>query len=151
MRNDEPARKGEPAEGLCLARSLAGVLQTEPALEAVTLSPQAETLSLATFGKAASGRLEDRINQAVADGASSGTALGCGLLSGANDCASCTKPLEAELRSRITVSRSDSGVTFARVTCPTAPAFWSWRKLPIPRFVQRELEPPKDQAHLDEW
>ncbi len=138
-------------EGQCLARSVAGVLQAEPTLEAVTVSPQAQTLGLATFGASVDKQLESRVGQAVIKGASAGTSLGCGLLAGTNDCSTCANPLEAALKSQVTINRTGAGVTFARVTCPTAPTLWSWRKIPLPRFVQRELELPTEEAHLNEW
>ena len=45
--------------------------------------------------------------------------------------------------------------TIARVTCPTAPKFWRWRDLPLPKVVPRDvefLEEPEDiDKHINEW
>jgi len=108
-------------------------------------------VSLATLGQVSGVDLEAKVGRAVAEGVRSGSNIGCGLLAGLNDCGSCAHPLEKDLRSQIAVNRSGTGVTFARVTCPTAPTLWSWRKIPLPRFVQREIELPTEEAHLDEW
>jgi Cd2+/Zn2+-exporting ATPase len=34
---------------------------------------------------------------------------------------------------------------------PTAPRFWHWKSLPLPKLVPRELEIHDDDEHLDEW
>lgn len=140
--------EGSPS---CLVRSLAKVIQTEPVLEAVTVTPGEETLNVATLGKEKGGDLEGKVGRAVVEGARAGVGIGCGLLAGTNHCSNCPWPLEEALKSGITISRTDGGVTFARVTCPTAPRFWRWRKLPLPKFVQRELELPTEHEALDEW
>ena len=146
-KNSEPGRSG----ATCLARSLFAVIGVEPRLEAVTVSANDKAFSLATIGPGASKDLEKQVNQAIQEGSRSGRALGCGLLAGTNDCSSCPHPLAAELRSHVTINQTNDGTTFARVTCPTAPKFWRWRRLPLPRFVQRELEVPTDDTHLNEW
>jgi Cd2+/Zn2+-exporting ATPase len=42
-------------------------------------------------------------------------------------------------------------MTIARVTCPTAPKFWRWRNVPLPKVVQRDVEFIEEPEHLDEW
>lgn len=130
---------------------MADVFAREQGLEAVTISADKDDLSLATLGGNPSAELETKVSEAVLSGAQSGEMIGCELLNGGHDCTSCPLPLDAERSARMTITRRPDGATFARVTCTTAPKFWSWSKLPFPRFVQREIEIPADHAHLDEW
>jgi Zn2+/Cd2+-exporting ATPase len=151
VNSGETATNGDGCDQTCLARALADVIATEPKLEAVTLSPEAEALSLATMGSADSAKLEQQVEQAILTGSKSGQTTGCGLLAGTNDCSTCPNPLDAARRSQINVTRTGEGTTFSRITCPTAPSFWHWRKFALPRFVQRELALPAGHDHADEW
>ena len=151
VNSGETATCGDGNNPTCLARALADVIATEPKLEAVTLSPEAEALSLATMGAVDSTKLEQQVEQAILTGSKSGQTTGCGLLAGTNDCSTCPNPLDAARRSQINVTRTGEGTTFSRITCPTAPKFWHWKKFPLPRFVQRELALPADHDHADEW
>ncbi|KAF0170272.1 MAG: Cd2+/Zn2+-exporting ATPase, partial [Limisphaerales bacterium] len=75
----------------------------------------------------------------------------CGLLAAAGDCHACDIPLAAAEAQAITVQRDGDHSTIARLTCPTAPRFWHWRNLPLPRIIPREVEIPEAEADLDEW
>ncbi len=151
VNSGKAATKGNGNNPTCLARALADVIGTEPKLEAVTLSPEAKALSLATMGAADSAQLEQQVEQAILTGSKSGQTTGCGLLAGTNDCATCPNPLDAARRSQINVTRTGEGTTFSRITCPTAPKFWHWMRFPLPRFVQRELALPADHDHANDW
>src|SRR5208337_736418 len=105
----------------CFARSVVDTLGEEPALEAVTIDPAQQKISVATLGRTdvdkLTRRLTDRFNAAqVAE-------LGhpCGLLEGRGDCATCATPLSEAERGKITIQQHGAGMTIARVTCPTAP------------------------------
>ena len=135
----------------CLARSVATVLGHERSLEAVTVPVLGANATLATLGKRATPELEALVRTAVLEGEAAGRAIGCGLLSGKNDCESCPQPLDEAARGTMQVSRSPASATFSRVTCPTAPSFWRWQNLPLPHFEQRTLELPEDDSHLEAW
>ncbi|HMO65503.1 MAG TPA: hypothetical protein PKE47_09845, partial [Verrucomicrobiota bacterium] len=62
-------------------------------------------------------------------------------------------PLEAEATTPPLLVRSEAGQpTLARVTCPTSPRFWRWRRLPFPRLVPRQPAAPDEaEQHPDEW
>ena len=78
----------------------------------------------------------------------------CSLLSGKSDCAVCGVPLSATEQKKITIQHDGGSTTIARVTCPTAPKFWRWRDLPLPRIEPRDVEIPdddRDHDHVDEW
>jgi Cd2+/Zn2+-exporting ATPase len=132
-------------------------LGEEPALEAVTLDPAQQKISVATLGRIPQGgmekltrRLTDRFHSA--QGADLGHA--CLLLDGKGDCATCGSPLSAAERKNITIQRDGASTTIARVTCPTAPKFWRWRDLPFPHIQPRTIELPEDdhdQGHVDKW
>lgn len=138
-----------PSATACLARTLAESFLREPALEAVTVDRERGTVAIATLGPADAARLNAEVAEAVR--AAQPGAEYCGLLSGRNDCAACATPPNARERAAWTVSRVGTAFTVARNTCPTAPKFWRWRALPLPRFVQREVELEAAEEHPGEW
>ena len=153
--NSNPAKAGPaPEAARCFARSVVETLGEEPGLEAVTIDPAAQKISVATLGRTdvegLTRRLTDRFNSAQSAGASHA----CRLLDGQGDCAVCGSPLSAVEREKITIQRDGASTTIARVTCPTAPKFWRWRDLPFPHIKPRTLEIPDaedEHDHADEW
>ena len=136
----------------CLARSLADTLCEEPALEAVTIDRAQNKISVATLGRADVARLTERVSHKVAAAQSIEAENRCGLLDGKDLCASCSHPLSVEERKRFTIRTQGEATTIARVTCPTAPTFWRWRDLPLPRIEPRTIEiEEEDEHHADEW
>jgi Cd2+/Zn2+-exporting ATPase len=146
-----------PSPEPCLARSVADTLAEEPALEAVTIDAVQNKISVATLGripKEGIEQLTQKITAKVEVAQSSPASRSCGLFTGKNDCDSCETPLTAAERKRITIQQSGGVTTIARVTCPTAPAFWRWRDLPLPRIEAMTIEIPEveeEDHHADEW
>jgi len=134
----------------CLARSVVKTLADEPALEAVTIDRGRHTISVATLGRTDVGRLTDRISRQF-EAVQNASDQACGLLSGTGDCWKCETPLSAEEQGKILIHHEGDSTTIARVTCPTAPKFWRWRDIPLPKVVPREVEVPEDDAHINEW
>ena len=137
------------AAHLCLARSLAGELQRNPALEAVTIDRARGTISLATMGRADDEQINARITQTVREAQAADP--DCCLFTGKGDCLSCDRPLTGADQNRITVRQEGEAFTVARVTCPTAPKFWRWRSIPLPKFIQRDVELIEAEGHDGEW
>ena len=142
----EPERQTET----CLTRSVVDTLAHEPGLEAVTIDPAHEKISVATIGRVPHGgvealnrRVTEKIHGAVG-------ARSCGLLEGTADCDSCETPLSPNERRNIVIRRDGRSTTISRATCPTAPAFWHWRDLPVPRVVPRDVEFLESAEHADE-
>ena len=137
----------------CLARSVADTLAEESALEAVTFDAARKTISVATLGRADVEKLTQRLTEKIQSAQNTGASRACSLLAGENDCVRCDSPLSEAERKRITIQRSGEVTTIARVTCPTAPKFWRWRDLPLPRIEPRtiEIEEDDDHHHADEW
>ncbi|HAV65273.1 MAG TPA: hypothetical protein DCY13_23235, partial [Verrucomicrobiales bacterium] len=131
----------------CLARNLLQLMFDEPGLEAVSVPIVGSKLAVATMGRDVPADLADRVGEAVDRGSSSGRSIGCGLVEGTNDCQSCPKPLEGAALASMKVDRDNSRITFSRVTCPTAPKFWRWNKIRLPRLVPREVELPAQDEH----
>jgi Cd2+/Zn2+-exporting ATPase len=134
----------------CLARSVMDEFSHDPALEAVTINPAEETISVATIGKADVPQLTERIRSTI-EKVQVNSKNQCKLLAGQDDCATCVQPLSTEERGRITIQRDAGKMTIARVTCPTAPKFWRWRDIPWPRVVQRDVEFLEHAHEEDEW
>jgi Zn2+/Cd2+-exporting ATPase len=139
----------------CLARSVVDTLANEPGLEAITIDPAQEKISVATIGRVPQAGIET-LTQRVTDkmyGAMENRS--CGLLEGSVDCDRCETPLSAGERRNVVIRRNGGSTTISRATCPTAPVFWRWRDLPLPRVVPREVELPESAEHLDahinEW
>ena len=149
-----PAAKPEPQTGApkCFARSVLDSLGEEPALEAVTIDPARQKISIATLGRTDVEKLTRRLTDKLHPAQDFGASHPCSLLDGKGDCAVCGSPLSADERKNITIQRDGASTTIARVTCPTAPKFWRWRDFPLPRLAPRtiELETPDDE-HVDEW
>jgi Cd2+/Zn2+-exporting ATPase len=139
----------------CLARSVVDALANEPGLEAITIDPDREKISVATLGRAPrtgietlTRRVTEKIHGAMENHS-------CGLLEGSADCRECETPLSPGERRNIVIRRENGSTTISRATCPTAPVFWRWRDLPLPRVVPREVEVPENaedaDAHINEW
>src|SRR2546427_664870 len=145
----ETACEAEPVP--CLARSVAKVLTENPALEAVTFQPDRQTISVATIGNTDVPRLTEHIRTTVQRAQEADRDNSCTLLAGTGDCLTCTQPL-SELERQKIITRHDAGATtIARVTCPTAPKFWRWRDIPLPRVVQRDVEFLEHADEINEW
>jgi Cd2+/Zn2+-exporting ATPase len=133
----------------CLARSVADSFAQEPALEAVTIDRARKTISIATLGRTDVETLTRRLTEKIR--AVQGADPPCRLLEGADDCAACQEPLSETERKKILIRRSAESLTLARVTCLTAPQFWRWRDVPLPRVVPREIEIHEGDRGIDEW
>ena len=142
-------RKTDPAD--CLVHSVATALATEPTLEAVTFNRSGDSVSVATLGRAHDPTLEERVAATVRRAHEVSVTNRCGLLEGKPDCSVCTIAFAPFERQSITIKHEADKTTIARVTCPTAPQFWHWRKIAWPKLGPRELEIPEDDAHLNEW
>jgi Cd2+/Zn2+-exporting ATPase len=142
---------GQPGREHCLARSLADTLAREPSLEAVTIDHAHQKISVATLGRT-DGKLTERITHQLAAAESADTAKHCSLLAGRDECAACRHPLSDEERRKITIRTEGHATTIARLTCPTAPTFWRWSDLPLPRIEPRTIEFEEEDEHAaDEW
>ncbi|HEX7619226.1 MAG TPA: cation-transporting P-type ATPase, partial [Verrucomicrobiae bacterium] len=137
--------------GHCLARSVADTLVEEPTLEAVTIDRAHRKISVATLGRADVPRLTGRITRHLETAQTADTGHVCSLLSGEGDCFSCDTPLSGDERKRITIRHDGDITTIARMTCPTAPTFWRWRDIPLPRVVPRDVEFLEHVGEIDEW
>lgn len=135
----------------CLARSLLRVFGEEPTLEAVSVDPRRNLVEVATLGRADVTRLRDRVEATLRKVPSLQTRAECGLIGGRRDCRTCGVPLPEEDLRRFRF-RHENGVTMvSRLTCPTAPTLWRWRRWPLPRFVQRDVDVEEMEAHEGEW
>ncbi|HZL80269.1 MAG TPA: heavy metal translocating P-type ATPase [Candidatus Limnocylindrales bacterium] len=146
-----PAKDSARRAEACLARSVADTLAEEPSLEAVTIDPAHEKISVATLGRVDVEKLTERVTKKIQSANAADAGRACSLLSGKNDCATCESPLSAAEQKRITIQRDGDVTTIARVTCPTAPKFWRWRDIPFPKVVPRQIELPEGDHGIDEW
>ncbi len=135
---NRPAHESEA--GHCLARSVADTLAEEPGLEAVTIDRAHQKISLATLGRADVNRLTERITNQFETAQAVSAERHCSLLTGRSDCATCDMPLSEAERKKIVIRTEGDATTIARVTCPTAPTFWRWRDIPLPKVVPRDVE-----------
>ncbi|MBN2505162.1 MAG: heavy metal translocating P-type ATPase [Verrucomicrobia bacterium] len=141
----------KPQPPRCLLRAMASTLDQEPALEAVTIDRQDRSISVATLGPGPDPGLAERVAANLPMGAEDPASSQCGLLSGQSDCDACGQPLPAAVRQAVTVTRDAHQFTLARVTCPTARRFWRWRRIRLPRVVQRDVEFFEPEEHPAEW
>ena len=156
MKRPEPSDRRGQLPHPCLARVVVQALEAEPTLEAVTIDRDQQTISVATLGRTDVPRITDRLTQSYEQSCARESPHDCLLLKGEGDCSVCGDPLPAAIRNRVTFQHSGNQTTIARVTCPTAPKFWRWRNIPLPRLEPRLLEIPDDDHdhdhhHADEW
>jgi len=144
-----PAHESEA--GHCLARSVVDALAEEPGLEAVTIDRAQQKISLATLGRADVHRLTERITTQFETAQAVSAERHCSLLTGRSDCATCDAPLSEAERQKIIIRTKGDATTIARATCPTAPTFWRWRDIPLPRVVPRDVEFLEHAGEIDEW
>jgi Zn2+/Cd2+-exporting ATPase len=144
--SENRTRSASP-EGQCLVRSILGALRDNPSLRALQVDPATGRVSAATLGRPApsgsspetSLESELRFGQA------------CKFLQGQLTCSTCRHPLSSEELTGTKIEHSPEGITVSRATCPTAPRFWHWRTLSLPRLVARELTPPDEHHDENEW
>jgi Zn2+/Cd2+-exporting ATPase len=141
---DDRARK-------CLARCVMEAFAANPALEAVTIDPARETISVATLGQTNLPETTHQVRETIQKTRAENTDQACALLSGSGSCNTCATPLSADEQHRITIRQQGTATTIARVTCPTAPSFWRWRQIPLPRVVQRDVEFLEEGHTENEW
>ncbi|MHB8519464.1 MAG: heavy metal translocating P-type ATPase [Limisphaerales bacterium] len=142
-----------PTELHCLLLAVAAAMKSEPLLEAVKIDRARRSISVATLGRSASAApgLEKIVTARIEQlqGRSQGHA--CALLEGDADCSACALRLGPDVTQKLTIQREGPTTTIARVTCPTARRFWSWRDLPWPKLVPREVILPDEEDHEREW
>jgi Cd2+/Zn2+-exporting ATPase len=147
---NQPGQK-QNSEDQCIARSVANALAEDPSLEAVTINRARRTISVATLGKVDDAKISARIANSIEQAQAVPEPYPCALLSGTGDCQACGTPLSADEQRRISIRQEGDETTIARVTCPTAPKFWRWRVIPLPKVVQRDVEFLEHDDHGDEW
>jgi Cd2+/Zn2+-exporting ATPase len=133
----------------CLARSVVDTLAREPGLEAVTIDPAHEKISVATLGRVPQGGIET-MTRRFTEKIHGQESRSCALLEGSGDCHVCEMPLSPDERRNIIIRHEGGSTTIARATCPTAPNFWRWRDLPLPKVVPRDVEFLESAEHIDE-
>jgi len=140
------ALTGEPPK--CLVQTVADVMRREPALEAVKIDRAQSSISLATLGQP-NPDLERFVTQQIR--ALQSQTPGCRLLEGDESCDTCSVGSDPVIQRGLTIRQHDGSTTIARVTCPTAPSFWKWRAMPLPKIVQREVHLEDAEKHAHEW
>src|ERR1051325_8619649 len=136
---------GEPK---CLVQTVADVMRREPALEAIKIDRAQHSISLATFGEP-NPELERVVTQQIRDLQT--RSPGCRLLEGDASCETCTAGSDLALQRSLSICQDGGSTTIARLTCPTAPRFWKWHAIPLPRIVQREVHVEDAETHTQEW
>ena len=136
---------------LCLTRTVAEAMKSEPALEAVKINRAQRSISVATLGRPKAPDLEGFLTAQIRRMEQAEAGQRCALIDGAADCSTCPVPQAPAEKSRLTIRQEGDTTTIARVTCVTAPTFWRWHDLPWPRLVPREVVLPDEADHEHEW
>jgi Cd2+/Zn2+-exporting ATPase len=132
----------------CLVQTVADVMRREPALEAVKIDRARQSISLATLGHP-DPELERVVTQQIRELQSK--TPGCRLLEGEPTCQTCSLTLDPAVQRNLDIRFDDGTTTIARLSCPTAPRFWQWRALALPKLVQREVHLEDAETHAHEW
>lgn len=125
-------------------------MKAEPSLEAVKLDHDRQAISIATLGSRNIPEIEEELTGKIAT-LQAERKQACGLLRGEANCGGCLPPKPAETLKFLNVKKEGTTTTIARVSCPTAPAFWQWHKFPWPTFTTRVVHLPEDgEDHFHE-
>src|SRR5712671_1034134 len=152
MNADTKSATGAPPDStLCLTRTVAEAMSSEPALEAVKINRAQRSISVATLGRPKAPNLEGLLTAQIRQMEQAEAGQRCALIDGAADCSTCPVPQVPAENSRLTIRQEGDTTTIARVTCVTAPTFWRWHDLPWPRLVPREVVLPDESDHEREW
>ncbi len=152
MANRSTPQTSTSREEHCLVRTVEEVMKDEPALEAVKIDHRAQAISVATLGKPLRPDLDQLLTEKIQQVQEGSAVERCTLLEGAADCSGCMQPAAKREQQRVTVSNDATTTTIARVTCPTAPKFWRWHNMALPRFVPRKVVLPEEgEEHENEW
>src|SRR4030095_1391244 len=144
-------REEPDAESKCLVRSMAAAFRDEPALEAVRIDHVGQFIAFATLARPDSQPIERDVSARIKRIQEMDGGAHCQLLQGREGCTTCPTPYPPSAGQGLTIERQPGVTTIARVTCPTAPKFWCWRSLPLPRLVPREVLLPDEAEHEHEW
>jgi Cd2+/Zn2+-exporting ATPase len=126
-------------------------LQENSALEAVTIDRTRKTISVAAMGRRELPRLTEQISETFEQAQETRAERRCTLLLGQGQCRNCAQPLPELQRQRIAIHHEGERTTIARITCPTAPKFWTWRDIPFPKVVQRDVGFFEHPEEIEEW
>ena len=136
----------------CLVLSVARAFAEESSLEAVKVDKSQSELAVATLGPSDTMHIRRTVsNRIVHLQQQSSKEARCGLLAGEPNCESCPTPYPSDAVKHLEVRHENGETTIKRLTCPTAPKFWKWRRFPLPKFIPREVHLPDEEHHEDEW
>jgi Cd2+/Zn2+-exporting ATPase len=142
----------DPAESPpCLRRTVAAAMKEDRRLEAVKIDRDRRALEVATLGAADAPGAAAALTEKLEALHAAPQANACALLDGTDDCDSCPVAYTTQDLPAIQVQRHGSTVTLARVTCPTAPRFWRWREMPLPRLEPRQVTFSGEEDYDREW
>src|SRR5205814_6324666 len=99
------ATAAPPDSALCLTRTVAEAMSTEPALEAVKINRAQRSISVATLGRPKTADLDDQLTALIRELEQAAAGQRCALLDGAADCSTCPTPQPAAERGGLTVSQ----------------------------------------------
>ena len=80
------SKNNTAAPATCLARSVLEVLSREPTLEAVSINPAEQKISVATLGQTDVVRLSQQLTERLESARTAPPELRCALLEGASHC-----------------------------------------------------------------
>ena len=150
MKLPQPSPSRSPQRH-CLVHSVAEALAREPGLEAISFDRSKESIDVATMGVVSDSTLAEQIGDTIEEAQAGPVGHECGLLPGQCQWGACGSPLTGTERDAVTVNYKENTVTIARVTCPTAPKLWRWRRIPWPKVVQRDMGFFETKEHPNEW
>ena len=151
MKSNSQTQPGAVKEESCLVNAAATELARHHSVEAISIKAGEGKISVATIGRVSDPGVAVRIQESLAKVQADPAAERCRLLQSDSGCTRCEHPLEPIRQQGFTLTESGGAVTVARVRCPTAPKFWRWRDLPLPKIVPRQISIPEEESDLNEW
>lgn len=139
-----------PPTDPCVVRLVVDAMRRDPSLEAVRLEHRDGGVSVATLGPPREPHLARQVAEQLQPLPPADHAI-CRLLLGESQCLGCPEHDVTRLPSNVRIDHLPGQTTISRITCPTAPHFWRWKRFPFPRLVPREVRLPEDASAENEW
>jgi Cd2+/Zn2+-exporting ATPase len=134
----------------CVVRLVVDAMRRDPSLEAVRLDHRDGDVSVATLGTPRDPQLARHVAEQLQPAPPTDPPV-CRLLLGDAQCQGCPEHDTTHPSSGVRIDHLPGQTTISRITCPTAPSFWRWKRFPFPKLVPREVRLPEDESAENEW
>lgn len=143
--------RASPPPPRCLIEVLSDAMEKDSSLEAVRIDRQQRSVSVATIGPAGDQPATAALSEQIQRLGKIESPDRCALFDGMGSCEPCRITPQVGKIGRLEIRHENGTTIVSRPTCPTAPRFWRWHEVLLPKLVPRELLLPEEPGHEQEW